>query len=984
MSRGRAASGLLLVAAVAASSVAVGLGHSSQGGDSLTSAHLQALAFRSIGPWHFGGRISAIAVPRGQSRVVYCGAASGGVWKTTNRGTTWTPVFDGVGSSSIGAIAVAGSNPNIVWVGTGEVIAGSHASWGDGIYKSTDAGLTWTNMGLRDSHYIGRIVIDPADPDVVYAAAVGHLWGPNRERGVFKTTDGGKSWTNTKFISEDVGFVDVVMDPLDHYTLYAAAYGRRGQRFSGLGASNPILIGGGGIYKTTDGGRTWIRLTNGLPDDRLGRIGLDVSRTNQEIVYAIVERGPAEVSLGPEETERLAAMLTSDQTPDPSAVARMRARIEGLVPEAERSAVLVRGIDGARLRVLLGMEPVDTGGGVFRSADAGTTWQRMNKLNRSAAYYSQILVDPRDPDTLYLSLERMWMSHNGGRTLSQTGWSVSSWLTSTSIHGDYHPFWIDPSDPGHFIVGTDGGLYSSYDGGAAWEAHPMPIGQFYAIAVDMQKPYSVYGGTQDNGGWTGPSQTRHVSGIAEYDWYKYERDDGAYVQIDPLDPATVYTSTQYGVIKRLDLRTGRPTSIAPKLDPGEQPLRFGFVAPFILSPHDHQTVYLGGQRVVRTTNRGERWMSISADLTKASTRADSTWATISTLAESPLSPGVLFVGTEDGNVHVTRDGGHTWMEVGSHVPDVPKDDQGRPARWVSRIEASHFGAGTAFIAFDGHRDDDFHVYLYRTDDFGRTWRPVKGDLPDGFPVRVVREDRANPALIFVGTEIGVFSTIDGGQHWIRLEQSFPTVRVDDLVIHPRDPDLVVGTHGRGIYVLDIAPLQQLTSDVLETEAYFFQPTAATLWNVDLTKNKGISGARLLTAPNPYASLYPLSYRLDDTSGIAPPGAAFYYRTRLAGTAVVVTIRDGSGKMVRELKDTSAAPGLNRILWDLRVPPVPLQPAWKRAGDNDDERLSAMQLHDRPGRLVEPGAYEVTIDIGGERFQRRLVVEPDSGGRRTTW
>jgi len=607
----------------------------------------------------------------------------------------------------------------------------------------------------------------------------------------------------------------------------------------------------------------------------------------------------------------------------------------------------------------------------------------MNSLNRSAAYYSQIRVHPTDPETVYVSLERMWMSRDGGRTLAQTGWSISSWLTSTAIHGDYHPFWIDPFDPDHFVVGTDGGLYSSYDGGAAWEAHPMPIGQFYAIAVDMQKPYSVYGGTQDNGGWTGPSQTRHASGITEYDWYKYERDDGGYVQIDPVDPLMVYTSTQHGVIKRLDLRTGRPVPIAPKPASGEPPLRFGFIAPFLLSPHEHQTVYLGGQRLMRTTNRGERWMSVSGDLTKASTRADSVNATISTVAESPVSPGVLFVGTEDGNVHVTRDAGQSWTEVGSHVPGVPKDDAGRSVRWVSRVEASHFGAGRAFVAFDGHRDDDFHVYLFRTDDFGRTWQSIKGDLPDGFPVRVIREDRANPELLFAGTEIGVFSTLDGGRHWIRLDRGLPTVRIDDLVIHPRDPDLVVGTHGRGIYVLDIAPLEQLTSDVLQHESYFFQPSAATLWQVDLTRNRGISGARLLAAPNPYASLYPLSYRLDDISGIAPPGAAFYYRTKAGGVPVVVTIRDGGGKIVRELKDTAAAPGTNRILWDLRTPPVPLQPAWKRAGDNDDEQFRKMQLHDRPGRLAEPGSYDVTMEIGGKQFQRRLVIEPDPGNRRPT-
>ena len=800
-----------------------------------STATIKSLRWRLLGPAHFSGRVTDIAVPKGQEYTVYCAAATGGIWKTVNNGTTWEPIFDDQGTGSMGAIAIADSDPNIVWVGTGEVIAASHSAWGDGVYKSTDAGKTWTHMGLKESHYVGKIVIDPDDPDVVYVAAVGHLWGSNPERGIYKTTDGGRTWNKILFISDEVGVVDIVMDPSDNKILYAAAYGRLRSRYSSGGVK---LLEGGGIYKTTDAGRTWVKLKEGLPRERVGRIGLAISPTNPDKAYAIVERGPFEIHLDANELEKIKNLLRLEKEPEPKELRRIRKLIERLTPAGEKAAAVVAGLsraEQAKLRMALGQEKLDTGGGVFRSIDKGRTWNRMNKSPSGRSFYSRIYAHPKDEDTVYVPVSRMWKSTDGGRTFEQAGWAFSSWLTSSFIHGDFHPFWIDPENPDHLIVGSDGGLYSSYDGGIHWEDHPMPIGQFFTIAVDMRKPYYIYGGTQDNGSWAGPSATRHISGVSDSDWFKYERADGCYVQIDPTDNMTVYTAIQNGRIRRLDLRKGVWAQIQPRAKKDEPPLRFNFIAPFLLSPHDPSTLYMGTQRLLKTTDKGDNWTAVSSNLTKGGEDA-----TITTISESPLVPGLLFVGTEDGNVQVSRDDGATWTNVADRIPGLPSDENGQPNMYVSRVEASHFDAGTAYVSFDGHRDDDFGVYLFRTTDYGKTWESIKGNLPDGFPLKVVREDLKNPNLLFVGTAVGVYVSIDGGGHWVPLKNELPPVRVDDMVIHPRDADLVIGTHGRGIYVIDISPLQEMTSEVMSSDAHLFNIQPETLFYLDITKNKGAS------------------------------------------------------------------------------------------------------------------------------------------------
>jgi len=936
-------------------------------------ALVRHLPWRSVGPANMSGRVTDIAVPRGKPWIVYCATATGGVWKTVNGGTTWVPIFDEYGSSSIGAIAVADSNPEIVWVGTGEANASSYTSWGNGVYKSTDGARTFAHMGMTETHHIGRILIHPTNPDIVYVAALGHLWGPNPEGGVYRTRDGGQSWTLVKFISDDAGFVDLAMDPRDPQVVYAAGYARRSDRFDDFDSVGIYVLEGGGIFKTSDGGDTWVRLTDGLPRARVGRIGIRVAESLPDRVYAIVEVAPLWVRLPEADTARIEELLRRDRPPDPAEAGRLRRLVEQLAP-GDPDHVVVAGMSRsaqAQLRVLLGMNPLDTGGGIFRSDDGGATWTRTNPLNEREGYYSNIRVDPNDPDRVYALMVRTWSSTDGGWTFEQEGWAVSSFLTSDFIHGDFHAMWINPDNSDHLIVGTDGGLYSTYDRGAHWAAHQMPIGQFVRIGVDMQRPYFIYGGLQDNGTWGGPSATRHRSGVTTHDWYKVASADGAYTHVDPTNPNLVYTASQYGNLLRIDLATGVRAGIRPRAGRGEPPARFNFIAPVVLSSRDPSTLYMGAEKVFKSTDRGSTWVPISPDLTKGRPNPDTgEGATITTLAESPKDPAVLWAGTDDGNLNVTRDGGATWTNVADALPGAPRNAEGRTKTWVSRVEASRFDAGTAYVSLDGHRDDDFSPYLYRTSDYGRTWETLTGNLPPRVPVRVVREDRRNRNLLFVGTETGIFASVDGGRVWLRLGSGLPTVPVHDILVHPRDPELIIGTHGRSGYVLDISALQELTPEVMERDAFLFPIRAGTLYHVDLTKNKAASGARRLAAPNPYTDLI----HEGDSSGLAPPGVTVHYFLQAPGVSPVkITILDDTGAVVRELQGP-AEPGINRVPWDLRRSPVPSPPPWRQVGGNDSRRLAA--LPDRPGPLVPPGTYQVKLEAGDHTLVQPLRVDPD--------
>jgi photosystem II stability/assembly factor-like uncharacterized protein len=846
----------------------------------LDDTFLKNLQFRAIGPAIMGGRIDDIAVVESSPSTYYVGTATGGVWKTVNNGTTFDPIFDEQGSTSIGDIAIAPSDPSIVWVGTGEPNNRQSSSWGDGIYRSLDAGKTWQNMGLRDSKHIGRVVIDSSNPNIVYAAVLGHLWGPNKERGVFKTTDGGKTWNNVLFINEDTGVIDLAMDPASPMTLYAAAYQRR---------RTPWGFNGGGtnsaIYKTVDGGATWKKLTKGLPEGITGRIGLDIYRRDPNIIYALVENAK---------------------------------------------------------------------GGAFRSDDRGETWHKLSDVNSRPMYYSQIRIDPNNDQRIWQLAANMFNSDDGGKT----------WIQNLvqRIHGDFHALWIDPADSNHVLAGSDGGLHASYDRGRTWDfINTIPLGQFYEVSMDNQKPYWVYGGLQDNGSWSGPSGTLNQEGITNDDWFRTGGGDGFYSVVDPTDPSIIYVESQNGSVSRLELKTGERKSIRPEARPGEKRYRFDWNSPIVISSHNNRTIYFGGNRVFRSADRGNTW-TWSDDLTKDQDREKltimgalpgketlsrhdgvETFGQIVTLAESPLKEGLLYAGTDDGNLQVSRDSGKTWKNITDKVPGVPKNT------YVSRVVPSRYAEGTAYLTLDGHRADDYNTYVFVTTDFGESWKAIKSNIPAGVTARVIREHPRNQNLLFLGTEFGAYVSFDRGGRWTRLKGNLPLVRIDDLQIHSRDNALVLATHGRSIWVLDdLSPLERASENILTSDIHLFDVATATHFR--LYGRKGNTGHKWFAAPNP------------------PYGAVInYYVKDKPKDEVKVTITDQSGAVVRDLKGSKEA-GLNRIVWDLRLNP----PALPQEGQGGGGGFFGAPR----GPRVQPGVYMVKVSAGDKTTSGNVTVQED--------
>jgi photosystem II stability/assembly factor-like uncharacterized protein len=830
------------------------------------------LPIRPLGPASTGGRISAVAVVESKPAIMYVAAASGGLWKTVNNGTTWKPVFEHQETASIGAVAVAASNAEIVWVGTGESNARNSVSWGTGVYKSTDGGTTWQNMGLKETHHIGRIVIDPRNPDIVYVAALGRLWGPNPERGIFKTVDGGRSWQLVQSINADTGFIDLAMDPENPAILYAASYQVRRDAFSG---GNPaVLYGpGSGLFKTSDAGKTWTRLSAGLPARPMGRIGIDVCRKDPRIVYAVIQ---------------------TDKTD-------------------------IRSVPGQQART--GNNPET--GGIFYSRDRGETWTKVNDLCPRPFYYGQIRIDPNDEQRIYVLGIYLHVSKDGGKTFQNTG--------ARRVHSDHHALWIDPRDSEHLVLGGDGGLYFSYDRGGNWEyVNNLPIGQYYGVAVDWRKPYWIYGGLQDNGTWAGPSATHRADGVRAADWFRIMGGDGFNCQADPETPEIVYAESQYGGLRRFNLKNGDSHDIRPRSPKGERPFRFNWSSPILLSPHNPGTLYFGGDFLFRSMDRGSHWEAISADLTRGKPGPSSNFGhTLTTIAESPLMPGLLYTGSDDGLIHISRNGGGIWTDVSANLPDLPPD------RWISRIECSHFVEGAAYLTVDRHRNDDRAPYVFKTADYGNTWRKLAADLPGENPVYVIREDSRNKDFLYAGTEQGLFLSLDGGHHWRRFPK-LPTVPVYDLVIHPRDRELVIATHGLGIYILDIAPLEEITSETLQSEVYLFEIRAAI--GFLLRRSPGESGNKSFVAPNP------------------PFGATiYYYLKNPAPEGAQVTITDALGRTVAQLTGEKTA-GLHHVVWDLR-------PTEKGNGN-------------RPGSLVPTGDYIAILKVGSGIVKKKLNVETE--------
>ena len=851
---------------------------------------LKHFSWREIGPANPGGRITDIEGVESDPRIIYVGAATGGVWKTVNAGTTWTPIFDDQPTASIGDIAVSRSNPDILFVGTGEPNNRNSSPWGAGIFKSADAGKTWEFVGLKDTHHIGRVLIHPDNPDIVYVAALGHLWGTNTERGLYKTMDGGKTWNNVLHLDERTGVTDVTMDGGNPDILYAAAHERLHDQWD---AGDPVDQWGpkAGIYITKNGGETWIKAVKGLPKVEVGRIGIDASRSQPGMVYAIVS---TEKTKG---NEREGTIKAENPNPDE--------------------------------------------GGIYKSVDFGETWTQTNTYNNRPSYYSQIRVDPNNADAIWTCGSPLGFSDDGGKTL------VIGPPVQSNTHIDYHALWIDPANSEHVLLGGDGGFSVTWDRGDNWDIiNTFGLAQYYAITADMRKPYYVYGGLQDNGNWGGPSRSRRNSGIVNEDWYPLSNADGFFNQVDPTDFNIVFYEMQNGGLVRTNLATGdsqyiRPRPALPK--PGERPerYRFDWNSPLLLSPHNPHTLYFGGNKLFKSVDRGDNWRAISPDLT-----ADpkGTYTAIVSLDESPLKPALVWAGTNDGNIHLTRNDGGEWVQVNGNMKGAPN------GYWVKRIEASNHEVGRAYVALDGHRLDDMAPYLYVTDDYGKTWKKITNGLPEG-SVYVVREDYKNPDLLFAGSEFAVYISLDRGENWYRFMNGLPTVPVHDLLIHPRDMDLIAGTHGRGAWIVDnLTALQEWTPEVRDKDVHLFAVRPETQW-VSTYEWTWVTDRRFFK-PNP------------------PDGSTIcYYLKNDVEEDLEIEILDIHGDVVRNLKVENTA-GLHHILWNFRKNP-PQAPS--KASQQSRVRFRRMPP------IVGPGQYLVRFKVGGKVLTTTLTLEKDNPG-----
>ena len=827
------------------------------------------LHFRNIGPAIMGGRIDDIAVVESDPYTIYVGTAAGGLWKTVNNGVTWRPIFDDQKTSSIGAVSIAPSNPEILWVGTGEANNRQSSSWGSGVMKSYDGGTTWKHAGLEDTHHIGGIAIDHTDPDVVFIAAAGHLWGPNEDRGLYRTLNGGDTWDKVLYTDKDTGCIDVMMDPSNNKIIYAAMYQRRRRGWGFIGGGS-----GSGLYKSVDGGSTWKQLTNGLPDGDTGRIGIDIYPKDPNVVYTTYE---------------------------------------------------------------------NKNGGVFRSEDKGESWVKMSDTNPRPMYYSTIRIDPNNDQRIWILGAQMFTSVDGGQTFVTD--------VVSRIHGDHQALWIDPANSDHMIIGSDGGIYFSYDRGLTWDfINTLPLAQFYEIGYDMREPYNVYGGLQDNGSWQGPSATKNRIGITNDDWFTVGGGDGFYTQVELTDQELLYLESQNGELMFFNLNTKESKFVYPEPGDGEESYRFNWNSPIVVSSHNSDIIYFGGNRLFRSGDKGINWTR-SKDLTKQKNRKElpfmgmlpnenslslndgtASYGNIITIAESPVTQGVLWIGTDDGNVQLTRDDGATWIDMTEKFPGLPDDT------YVSRIAASYFDESHVYITFDGHRNNDFKPYVYVTDNFGRTWRSINSGLPEGGTVNVIREHHRNPDLLFIGTEREAYFSINRGISWIRFK-NIPVVPVDDIAIHPRENDLIFGTHGRSIYILDdITSLELLTEDVLAREMYLFPVRDAERFQ--FYNGKANPGFKIFTGDNPeFGALitYYLNTHLDTDDEVL---ISIYYET----------------SSVRTLKG-SKVKGFNRIAWDLRSESL-----------DDDGRSRAP--------FILPGDYTIELSVKGMKETAAVRVKLD--------
>lgn len=872
------------------------------------AALFSGLRARSIGPAGMSGRIASIEAVVNNPDVIYVGAATGGVWKTVNGGITWKPLFDSQRVAAIGAVSVFQANPSIVWVGTGEGNPRNSASVGYGAYKSLDGGESWTTVGLEKTERIHRIILHPSNPEIAYAAAMGQMWGENNDRGVYRTTDGGKSWKKVLFVNAKTGCADLVMDPANPNKLFAAMWEyRRWPWFFNSGGP------GSGLYVTYDGGETWKQLTesNGLPKGELGRIGLAVARNNSDVVYALVE--------------------------------------------ATKNALC-------------------------RSDDGGRSWEIVNSSPNVAPrpfYYADLRIDPQNENRLYSLHSSIQVSNDGGKSFS---------TVSRGVHSDHHALWIHPNDGGFLIEGNDGGVAISRDYGRTWRfVDNLPLAQFYHINVDNETPFNIYGGMQDNGSWRGPSDVWENRGIRNWHWSEVGFGDGFATLVDASNPSYGYAMSQGGYLIRFNWMTGERKDIRPWAPDGVD-LRFNWNAAISPDPFDTKTIYYGSQFVHRSTDRGESWEIISPDLTtndpakqkqaesggltKDVTAAEN-FTTIMTIAPSPVQRGVIWAGTDDGNVQVTKDGGKSWINVVKNISGVPS------GTWVPHIEASKFEAGTAYVVFDDHRRSNWSTYVYRTTDFGRSWTSLARNDPSGKDrlwgyALVIEEDPVKKNLLFLGTEFGLWVSFNGGTNWMKWTNGLPTVSTMALIVHPRDHDLVIGTHGRAAYVLDdIRPLRSVSKEIFDKPLHLFEIPATYQHEVRAMNGYHFPADAMFEGEQkPYGALITYSLNIPRDSLIAKRERDSENegddRSERQDTAKVnVEILDSTGNTVRKFIGP-ANHGLNRVSWNLRTDGSRSPRLGRPTG-----RQSTPQ-----GPEVLPAVYTVKIKAGRVEASTTVEVLPD--------
>ena len=874
---------------------------------------LDRLAFRQIGPGAPSGRIDDVAVLESDPATFYVAAATGGIHKTTNGGVTFTPVFDNESTSSVGDIAIAPTDANLIWAGTGENNNRQSSSWGEGIFKSTDGGRSWKNMGLRTSKQIARVIVDPVDFNVVHVAALGDLWAAGGERGVYKTTDGGQTWKRTLHVNDDTGATELVMDPTNNKVLYAATYQRRRAQW-GMNGGGP----GSGIWKSMDGGETWTKLETGIPEGAKGRIGMDIYRANSNVLYARIEHA--------------------------------------------------------------------TESGVYRTDDAGATWRKMSSVNPRPMYFSQIRIDPQSDARIYVLGVSLHVSDDAGRTFREDG--------AERIHVDHHAMWINPANPKHVIIGNDGGVSISHDRAATWMWLPnLVLAQAYHVAFDMRTPYHVCAGLQDNNTWCGPSAVRTNSGIANDDWYVVNGGDGFQPLMDPTDPNVIYAESQDGRMSRVDRTTNERTAVRPEpleAKEGEpSSFRYNWDTAMQLSPHDPSTIYIGSQMLMKSSDKGRSYAPISPDLSTNTNRETlsimetsdketriakhdgvTAWGTIVTLEESARRAGIIWTGTDDGVVSVTRDAGKTWNNVTAKFAGVPK------WTYVSDVVPSQHADGTAYITFDGHRGGDYNTYVFSTTDFGATTRSLVSNLPKGEVARTILEDPKHADLLYLGTETGLWVSHNRGGQWTRVKANLPTTPIYEMKIHPRDNDLILATHARGIWILDDAGIIQQWSKAEAAGTFAFDPEPATAFNQANDKMKGFEGDMQFLGLNP------------------APGATLAYKLAADAKQVSWVIRDGSTQ-VREIAGDAMrnrnTAGLHIVKWDLRVQPLrPLTPPPGAPAAGGGGGGGGFGGGGNNGPFVLPGSYRATLRVDGKDVQTvSVTVRGDADIRitdadRKTW